>query len=51
MTPGLLALYLLIAYGIGWWAGRRAPDGVEYVLWIRMLRKLRKRRIRDAHPA
>lgn len=51
MSAGLLGLYLLIACGIGWWAGRRAPDGVEYVLWIRMLRKIRKRRIREAYPA
>lgn len=39
MSVGYLGTLLLAAVGMGWWAGRRAPDGIEYRLWLRFTRR------------
>jgi hypothetical protein len=35
-----LALLTLGGFAVGWWAGRRAPEGTEYRVWLKASRKL-----------
>lgn len=39
-----LAAYGLAALAIGWAAARRAPDGIEYRAWLKLSRRLARRR-------
>jgi hypothetical protein len=42
VSIGVLGLLMVACYTLGWWSGRRAPDGVEAVAWRRLSRKLRR---------
>jgi hypothetical protein len=42
--PLHLAIYVLLGIAIGWAAGRRAPDGIEYRAWLRLVRRFGRRR-------
>lgn len=44
MSIGVLGLLMVACYTLGWWTGRRAPEGVEAVAWRRMGRRLRRLR-------
>lgn len=44
MSIPYLGCLMLACYALGWWTGRRAPDGVEAQVWRRMHRKLRRLR-------
>lgn len=41
ILPSVLGVYLCGAFALGWWAARRAPDGIEARLWRRLPRRLR----------
>lgn len=43
------ALTILAALAIGWVAGRRAPDGIEYRAWLRLCRRSRRLRHRKLY--
>jgi hypothetical protein len=42
MTIAYLGTLMLGCVGLGWWAGRRAPDGIEYRAWLRFARRWRR---------
>ena len=42
--PLHLAVYVLLGIAIGWAAGRRAPDGIEYRAWLKLSRRFGRRR-------
>lgn len=43
MTIGYLGTLMVGCMGLGWWAGRRAPEGIEWKLWVKAKRKLGRR--------
>lgn len=40
--PVVQSAVILAAFGLGWWAGRRAPDGVDYGFWLKVKRRWRR---------
>jgi hypothetical protein len=42
MTIAYLGTLMVGCVGLGWWAGRRAPEGIEAKAWRRVGRKLRR---------
>ena len=40
----VLGLAMLACVAIGWTAARRAPEGIEYRVWLRLTRRLSRSR-------
>ena len=43
MSVAYLGTLMVGCVGLGWWAGRRAPEGIEYRIWVRFQRKAGRR--------
>jgi hypothetical protein len=43
MTIAYLGTLMVGCVGLGWWAGRRAPEGIEWRIWVRFQRKAGRR--------